>query len=143
MAQIGPLIRTILLLALIAAGPPASAEIWIIATRANNIHCEVGDDPQKAGLMCNIFRRVGPPAQAKPEDCTASWGHAYYISERGPVQMLCFEKWSNDWPGNGKFKDAEAANFGGIACKATRNTLECSNLDGHGFFLSRKVQKVF
>ncbi|UYV36120.1 hypothetical protein N4R57_13900 [Rhodobacteraceae bacterium D3-12] len=122
---------------------PAHAESWTIATRANNIHCEVGDDPRRATLMCNIFRRSGPFAQPKPDKCLHKWGHVYLIVERGPVRMLCLEAWKNNWPGNGKFDRGKPSEFRGIVCSATRNTLACKNLDGHGFELSRKVQKVF
>lgn len=122
---------------------PASAESWTIATRSNNIHCDVGDDPRSSSLMCNIFRRSGPPAQPRPEACAAGWGHAFFIAERGPVKMLCLEPWKNNWPGNGKFEKGKSADFRGIVCSATRNTLACKNRDGHGFELSRKVQRVF
>ncbi|SHE61453.1 hypothetical protein SAMN05444273_10260 [Litoreibacter ascidiaceicola] len=135
--------RYILALIAICAGLPANAEIWIIATRANNIHCEMGDTPGSTQMMCNIFRRSGPLALPKPADCTAQWGHAYFITDRGPVQMLCLEERSNDWPGNGKLDIGKPLKFGGVTCAATRNKLKCKNLDGYGFYLSRGAQEIF
>ncbi len=125
-------------------GQSAYAEPAYIHTRANNIQCVYGDDPNFASMMCALTRRNGPLAQPKPDDCDKTWGLSYYLEERGPVEMLCLNKWTSNWPGNGKFEvgaptQADAA----ISCKATRNTLTCTNSDGHGFYLSRREQRLF
>lgn len=131
------------LLGLLLAPVSSGAESWTVATRANNIHCDVGDDPQNGSLMCVIFRHSGPLAQPKPADCTKAWGQSYFIRERGKVQMLCLEKQRAEWSGNDKFEREKEMDFGGIICRATRNTVKCTNRDGHGFELSRKQQSVF
>ncbi|MBD3665998.1 hypothetical protein [Sulfitobacter aestuariivivens] len=131
------------LLMILFAATPLRAENWIAATTANNIHCEVGDNPARASLVCHIKRRSGPLPAARPADCAFTWGHGYFITDTGPVRMLCMESWTHNWPGNGKFKPGTSSGFGDITCDATRNTLKCSNADGHGFFLSRRSQQIF
>ena len=121
----------------------AKAELWYMHTRANNIQCEMGGDPEIASMMCSLTRRAGPLAQPKPADCDALWGHSYFLSERGPVQMLCRGRWTSNWPGNFKFEIGPGKQDAAISCTATRNTLQCTNRDGHGFYLSRRDQRVF
>ena len=131
------------LVACITLTAPAKAEVFTLATEANNIHCDVGDNPAKAELMCNIFNRTGPLPQPKPAKCQSSWGHAYFISATGPVQMLCLDQWPNDWIGNARFQTGKASDFGGIVCDVTPDSLTCRNRAGHGFHLSKTSQKVF
>ena len=132
-----------LLPALAGLAAPAQAEIWYLHTRSNNIQCEMGDDPTTASMMCSLTRRSGPLARPKPADCAEAWGYSYFLAERGEARMLCLQKWTQNWPGNDKFTVGPAGKDGGINCAATRNTLECTNRDGHGFFLSRREQRVF
>ena len=33
--------------------------------------------------------------------------------------------------------------YGGIACLSAKSGITCQNAEGHGFFLSRKQQKLF
>ncbi|WP_366941535.1 DUF6636 domain-containing protein [uncultured Litoreibacter sp.] len=128
----------------IAISSQASAEIWSIHTRSNNIHCTLGDQPGKTEMWCVLFRISGPPALPKPDDCSATWGHGYFISDRGSVEMTCMEKPTNDgWRGTSKFEKNKPTELGGVTCTATRSKLSCMNLDGHGFSLSRRSQSVF
>lgn len=123
------------------------AEPVYVHTRANNIQCVYGDDPDYASMSCGLTRRSGPLAQPRPGDCDLTWGLNYYLEERGAAQMVCSNKWTSNWPGNLKFEPAEAQVGGnstfGIDCQATRNTLKCTNRDGHGFYLSRRDQQLF
>lgn len=123
---------------------PASAEIWSVHTRANNIQCTLGDEPGKTEIFCMMARITGKPALPKPDDCEREWGYAYFIADRGPVVMSCTAKPVLDtWPGNDKFNRDKEHDFGGVVCSARRAQLRCVNEDGHGFDLSRKSQKVF
>lgn len=144
MARIVSLHGAMVVSALVFLAFPVRAELWTIASPENNIHCEVGDEPGRAQLLCNIFKRSGPLPQPKPADCDQSWGHAYFITERGPVRMACYPAWEPDgWRGNDQFIAGEISDFGGVTCAPTGNTLECHNLDGHGFYLSETSQQLF
>lgn len=131
-----------LLGALLTGAQSALAEPWSLHTRANNIQCIMGDEPGKTSMMCSLTRRTGPLALPKPEDCAQLWGYSYFLSDAGPAQMLCLGKATENWRGNGRF-DPGQIDMTGIICNATRNTLECTNRDGHGFYLSRREQRVF
>ena len=93
-------------------------------------------------LTARLTRRSGPLAQPKPDDCDQLWGYSYFLSDTGEVEMLCLPKMTENWRGNGKFESTEGT-AAHILSEATRNTLKCTNRDGHGFFLSRKEQRVF
>ncbi|MBT0955892.1 hypothetical protein IV417_00715 [Alphaproteobacteria bacterium KMM 3653] len=129
-------------LAALGAGG-AAAESATIATTANTIHCHIGDDIGKGSLLCVIFEREGPLARPRPADCAQGWGHAYYIEDHGPVQMVCYQVSKTDWRGNFQFDVTQTARFGGVSCRATRRVVDCRNLDGNGFFLSRREQTIF
>ena len=121
----------------------ALAEPVFVHTRANNIQCVYGDDPETVSMMCSLTRRAGPLAKPKPADCDQLWGYSYFLEDQGEAKMLCLGKATENWRGNYKFDVGPNGTEANILCQATRNTLECTNRDGHGFYLSRKEQRVF
>ncbi|WP_372572516.1 DUF6636 domain-containing protein [Ruegeria jejuensis] len=121
---------------------PVSADVWTFETPSENIQCVVGQGPNSSDLECRIIERYGPPALPRPASCASDWGHSFLMYDTGPVQMLCAPLSHN----RGGFDRAEygvTGQFGGFTCHSSRKGLDCRNLDGHGFFLSRAVQSVF
>ncbi|MBU3031896.1 DUF6636 domain-containing protein [Paracoccus marinaquae] len=128
-------------LAMLAA--PAGAEVFTFETPSGNIDCSVGIEQGTSDIQCIIHDRSGDPALPRPADCKAAWGHHFSTLSSGRVTMAC------GGPGQ-NLKMFEVAGYGvtsadwnGISCSSTRQGLDCRNADGHGFFLSRQVQRVY
>lgn len=135
--------RASILLALCLAGAPATADVWSFATPSKNIECWVGESAQGSDIECTIFQKSGTPQIPAPAGCTQGWGHVFMMDERGPVSMVCK---SVAAAGTGAQSVAEygvKGKFGDFTCDSSRTGLECRNLDGHGFFLSRASQRAF
>ena len=120
----------------------ALADVWTFETPSENIQCVVGQDVDGSDLTCTINSRFNPPAAPRPTDCTLSWGHSFFMRERGAVEMLCVE-FDYDLNSTERAEYGFTKEFGGFTCQSTRKGLDCRNLDGHGFFLSRAVQRVY
>ncbi|WP_172294221.1 DUF6636 domain-containing protein [Pseudoruegeria sp. HB172150] len=129
-----------LLVALTAS--PAMADVFSFETPSGNIECSVGIGRNSADIICEIIQKNGPPARPWPADCAQVWGHRFMLRERGPVEMQCAPP-----PKNLSYSDKApygvTGEFGGITCLSERTGFQCSNLDGHGFFLSRARQSVY
>lgn len=135
------MIRILAILAATAAGP-AAADVFMFATPSGNIQCSVGVSAESADVQCSIVERSGPPPMPRPMACASGWGHSFILLERGPVQMVCGPE-----PTRLSLQDTapygETGRFGDITCQSERTGFSCRNADGHGFFLSRRSQRVF
>lgn len=120
----------------------AKAEVWTFETPSQNIQCVVGQEPGISDLACTIIERSGRPAFPKPADCTSDWGHDFFMTNTGAVRMLC-QPLSRARDGFDRADYGVTGRFGGFVCHSSKKGLECKNEVGHGFFLSRSVQKVF
>jgi hypothetical protein len=120
---------------------PALADGYGFRTPSGNIYCngsiEGGD------ISCTIVEIASGPARPRPASCRGNWGHTFSMDRRGPVRMEC-----NDWALR-KSTYTDVANYGvtgrfaEITCQSESTGLTCRNADGHGFMLSRRVQKIF
>lgn len=124
------------------AALPAQADVFTFETPSGNIDCVVGVGRDSSDITCTIHERSGPPARPRPSTCRGTWGHSFEMFDRGPVRMLC------DGPlRNGSAQEIAPYGVigspGGFRCSSERTGLTCRNDDGHGFFLSRRVQQVF
>ncbi|GFE66645.1 DUF6636 domain-containing protein [Litoreibacter roseus] len=122
----------------------AFADVSSFQTPSRNIQCTVDQEVNFADLECTIINRFNPPAQPRPSSCDADWGHTFFMRDSGPVTMLCDEG-SSMTAGTAE-ETAEygtTREFSGFVCGSSRSGLECINRDGHGFFLSRRDQRVF
>lgn len=135
------MIRT-LFLCLAALAFPAHADVFTFETPSENIQCVVGLGHTSSDLTCTIIERYGPPALARPATCAADWGHTFLLRDHGYVEMLC-EPLDRSKGGFDRAEYGVTGRFGGFTCHSSTKGLDCRNLDGHGFFLSRAVQRVF
>ena len=131
-----------MILAAALAASPAIADVFMFQTPSGNIVCSVGLEQGWSDIQCTIHERYGPPAAPAPAGCPGPWGHNFEMAHRGPVTMSCGLSGSpggvGDVAGYG-----QTGEFGGITCVSSQQGLDCRNLDGHGFFLSRQTQSAF
>ncbi|WP_170427829.1 DUF6636 domain-containing protein [Ruegeria arenilitoris] len=125
---------------LLATG--AQADVWTFETPSENIQCSVGQELNGSDIYCTIIERRGDPAMPRPADCQSDWGHDFFMLNTGPVQMMC-EPLNRNRDGFERAEYGVTGKFGGFTCHSSKKGLECKNQDGHGFFLSRAVQRVF
>ena len=118
------------------------ADIWSFETPSENIQCSVGQEVNGADIYCTIIERGGQPALPRPSDCQSDWGHDFMMLNTGQVTMLC-QPLNSHRDGQGTAEYGVTREFGGFVCASSTKGLECRNEDGHGFFLSRAVQRVF
>ncbi|WP_170513821.1 DUF6636 domain-containing protein [Ruegeria atlantica] len=130
------------LLVLSAIVTSAYADVWTFETPSENIQCSVGQEPNTADIYCTIIERRGDPALPRPSNCQSDWGHDFFMANTGPVEMLC-RPLNRHRDGFDRAEYGVTGKFGGFVCHSSKTGLECKNEDGHGFFLSRAVQRVF
>nr|WP_157747434.1 DUF6636 domain-containing protein [Cohaesibacter sp. ES.047] len=110
-------------------------------TPSTNIYCN-GYVSNGGGIDCTIVSRQGAPAMPRPKSCSGTWGHAFSVEGSGRATMSCGGR-----PSRVDYSDiasyGRSANFGDIRCTSKRTGLTCRNKSGHGFFLSRRQQKIF
>lgn len=134
--------KRLLLVLTLAPAAMADADVFNFETPTGNIDCSVGVERDFTEIYCTIHERSGSPAAPRPAGCDSDWGHNFFMRNRGPVQIVCEPKGPN-------YEAMERAEYGvtgrmdGIDCTSSRQGLECRNEDGHGFFLSRAVQRLF
>lgn len=120
----------------------ACADVWTFETPSENIQCIVGEGPNSSDIECTIIEYNSPPFVPRPAWCQSDWGHTFRMRDRGHVEMVCVALNRNK-DGFDRAEYGVTGRFGGFTCHSSRRGLECSNLDGHGFFLSRNRQTLF
>ena len=121
---------------------PSFADIWTFETPSENIQCSVGEGLENSDIQCTLIEYNGLPFVPRPSWCQSDWGHEFRMQERGHVEMVCTPL-SRDKSGFDRAEYGVTGRFGGFTCHSSRQGLECRNLDGHGFFLSRSRQTLF
>jgi hypothetical protein len=135
-------LRTLLLVLAAATAGPVSADVFMFMTPTGNINCSVGESFDSVDIQCDIVETTSPPPRPRPAGCTGSWGQSFVMLQRGPVQITC-------GPYPRRLDGLEIApygvvgDFGEIICLSLETGFECRNIDGHGFFLSRREVRVF
>ncbi len=142
------MLRTTLLAALAAlagAVSPAAAQEFLSAQApSHNIACQAesaGPDQPRPQLRCDI-RQTSTRPPRPPANCPLSWGDAFVLDPTGPGRLLCHGDTVAD-------PSARVIPYGtqwrpfGFICTSQTTGLTCVNEAGHGFTLSRAVQKAF
>ena len=121
---------------------PAQADVWTFETPSENIQCTVGQGAGvQSDITCTIIERSGSFALPRPSDCSSDWGHTFSMREFGPVEGYCGPT-NRSRNGFSKAEYGVKGEFGGFTCDSSKRGLKCTNRDGNGFFLSRKVQSI-
>jgi hypothetical protein len=126
------------------AGAAAAQDFMGAQAPSHNIFCQAspaGDGQPTPELRCDIQQKStrSPPA---PRDCPLSWGDAFAVDPTGPGHLICH----GDTVAN---PDDPVIAYGtqwrayGFTCTSQTTGMTCVNGQGHGFSLSRAVQRVF
>lgn len=125
-------------LAMLIAILPTGVLAQDFKSPTGNIHCAILADP--AELRCDLIEVNAVPP--RPEGCDLDWGHAFGLTAQGPGQPLCV--------GDTVISpEAEILDYGqaiseqGFTCLSGRDGMTCTNAEGRGFALSRRVQRLF
>ena len=142
------MLRTTLIAAVAAlagAVPAAGAQDFMSAQApSHNIACQAsppGPDQPRPQLRCDIRQTSSRPPRP-PASCPLSWGDAFVLDPTGPGRLFCHGDTVAD-------PSAPVIAYGtqwrayGFVCTSQTTGLTCVNEAGHGFSLSRAVQKVF
>ena len=124
------------------AASPSPADVFTFETPSENIQCDVGLSAGRSDITCTIISVTNRTTPPKPASCRADWGHTFFMFDRGPARIECVR--------TNRSKDAQqraeygvTGTFGGFVCASATSGLSCTNRDGHGFFLSRRAQRIF
>ena len=126
----------------LAMATPAKADVFLFETPSGNIGCEVDTFVDGVAVNCQITQRNGSAIMPRPGSCGASWGHAFAVEQTGPARMVCA-------PVYGPFQITnplpygQTVDLGAVKCSSEKTGLTCRNDEGHGFFLSRRQQRIF
>src|ERR1700753_261302 len=136
--------RAVLTLGLVLLALPAFAQDLIgFKMPSGNVYCQVepGYDGHPAtDLRCDIVHINGrfpnPPA-----DCPLNYGDAFSVSVQGRAGMICH----GDTVQNESLpvlNYGETFNQEGYSCLSSQTGVTCQNQAGHGFLVSRAVQRA-
>lgn len=92
------------------------------------VHCEISD--------------FTPTLLQRPYDCQSDWGGSFSLSATGLSDMNCHGDTLRT-PDPQVMQYGASVDQDGIRCEFSREGVTCTNLDGHGFFLSRRRQRLF
>ena len=105
---------------------------------SGNIHCQYFDGE----LRCDIAQ-LSAPVPPKPRDCELDWGRAFAIAVNSRSgAKLCHGDTAMD-DSLPVLPYGSVWRSGGLSCTSEQTGVTCSNALGHGFSLSRSVQRLF
>ena len=109
---------------------------------SNNIYCMLETPYNDDGLRCDI-REVTDSLPPQPASCQFAWGKSFEITPNGSVgTRICVSDAVYD-PTFPTLAYGMQWNQGGVGCKSAETGLTCTNAAGHGFMISKEVQKLF
>jgi hypothetical protein len=138
-------VAVVFLISAVCPLPVAGQTLPGFKTPSNNIFClvqrDVENDPA-AYLRCDIMQTTSPRLQ-KPSDCPLDWGDSFSIARNGRAgEMMCHGDTVRDdkMP---VLAYGAAWRREGFTCMSQTDGLTCVNGEGHGFMVSRAVQRLF
>ncbi|MDO5605749.1 MAG: hypothetical protein Q4G25_11375 [Paracoccus sp. (in: a-proteobacteria)] len=131
----------VLALALLSASPAFSQEFQ---TPSGNIFCafEAIEGHALPELRCDMKSHVAQAEALRPADCQLEWGGAFTLGTTGPAARLCRGDTVAD-PSYPQLGYGSTITAHGITCAIAEAALTCTNAEGSGFSLSRRVQRLF
>ena len=128
------------------SGVGVAQDLTRFRTPSNRIHCMFVKNEGNAepnGIACDLDQTViRTPIRPRPSDCEYDWGQRFELGNDSDSGLEC----ASDWVGS---DDSQVLAYGSsikmgkIVCSSDMTGLICKNVKGHGFFLSRKVQRLF
>ena len=107
---------------------------------SGNIQCgmSTGDYAQ---VRCDMGS-LTPTYRKAPPDCEFDWGSSFAVDAGGPGYLACVSDSVAD-PGGIELGYGKSISLGPFTCSSEKSGIECGNLGGHGFKLSKAKQKLF
>jgi len=95
------------------------------------------------GISCEINQTfVRTPVRPRPRDCEYDWGQSFELGNDSDADLACVSD-SVLSEGSPVLAYGQSIKAGKITCSSEESGLTCRNARGHGFFLSRRAQKIF
>ena len=132
---------SVLLAALVLAGPAFSDDYVTFQSPTGNIHCALFRGDNLASARCDL-RELTPSYTRAPADCEFDWGSSFAVDDRGKGYLACVSDTVAD-PGNPVLPYGEALSLGGISCVSAKTGMTCTNAEGHGFSVAKAKQNLF
>ncbi len=110
---------------------------------SNNIYCQVATNKNLHSLRCDIMILNKSSIPPKPPTCEDDWGQGFIIqnvSKSG--QRICYTDTVKDEK-LVVLPYGKTWNHHSFICKSEKEGLSCRNQKGHGFILSKDLQKLF
>jgi hypothetical protein len=126
------------------AQSPATAVVVQFRTPTGNIGCVfsaglVGDAVPT--IRCEVRSRLSPEPR-RPANCPEDYGDSVEVTRRGHATLVCHRDTAID-PHSRAIAYGHIWRRDGITCASRVTGLTCTNLAGHGFFLSRERWRIF
>jgi len=130
--------------AALARDASGKAYVTLFRTPSGNIGCAYSSAfaGQPAYLRCDIRSGLHHPTPGRPARCDLDYGDSVGLRRSGRASLVCH--------GDTVFSPhARVLAYGtswrrdGFTCRSQAAGLRCSNLSGHGFFLSRERWSTF
>ncbi|MCC7320441.1 MAG: hypothetical protein IT542_05610 [Rubellimicrobium sp.] len=107
---------------------------------SGNIHCMISVW-EEGEARCEI-REYTPSFRNRPVWCEGDYGSAFAVGSFGAGEVLCITDTVYDQSSQVLPYGRRIA-LGGLTCASERSGMTCTNAEGHGFMVSRAVQRVF
>lgn len=113
---------------------------------SDQIHCmfvtgEGNTEPN--AIECEINATfIRTPVRPRPKDCEYDWGQLFELGNDRDADLKCVSD-SVRGEDSAVLAYGKSVRQGKIVCSSEQTGLTCSNAKGHGFFLSKAVQKIF
>ena len=107
---------------------------------SGNIQCgmSTGDYAQ---VRCDMGA-LTPTYRQAPPDCEFDWGSSFAVDAGGSGYLACVSDAVAD-PGGVELGYGKSISLGPFTCTSEKSGMECTNLGGHGFKLSKAKQSLF
>lgn len=125
---------------------PAPVKLSRFRMPSNQVHCMIvtsEGNSEPNGINCEINQTfVRTPVRPRPADCEYDWGQSFELGNDSDADLVCVSDSvrSDDSP---VLDYGNSIKAGKIVCSSAESGLTCKNAKGHGFFLSRRAQKIF
>jgi hypothetical protein len=132
------------ILVMFGAGRAPAQDFMGAQTPSHNIFCQIspaGDGQPTPEVRCDIQQMSSKPPRA-PRDCPLSWGDAFVLDPSGPGRLLCHGDTVAN-PSDPVIPYGTQWGAYGLVCNSQTTGLTCVNRQGHGFMVSRAVQRTF
>ena len=132
-----------LAIALASAAPAAAQSDYIVfKSPSGNILCGLysGDD---SGVRCDIAQYT-PTYTNRPSNCEFDWGPYFWVGfGSGAGELACVSDAVGSLDEALELPYGQSISRGGLTCQSERTGMTCTNAMGHGFMVSKAVQKLF